>query len=858
MSSISLKTEIAAWLKDLPYWSQYAGDQILNNISVDKTLMDATYQFFLEDEGLTPATAIRPTIKLAVGNASALQLTPVKLAEVSNIAGVNALEPNQQMPFSGQLTIVYGNNGSGKSGYVRMLNNAFNGRGDKEILNNIFAQGVRLQPTCMFSFDEGGTTRSVAYPAEKMDTAFSRFSVFDAQCGRIHLEHENSLHFTPGGFDFFNQYTALLEQLKNKLNEDIKRNTVSNTYSQMFSKGGEIEILVSGLNAQTDLKKLNTLAVYGDTERKRYQLLAAEKNQLQALNIIKQIQEKEEALKQLSAFKENCKRYLSALTAPALEEVNKHLTDNAALQELAQKDGIESLSTFQIQSVGSPEWRQFIVAAQKYASLLNTGREEIALYPSKEDTCLFCHQTLSGKEADLIRSYWKMFKTETEDKLKATQTWLREKQTILEKFPVLIFDGSTALFKVLRGLNEAMADQWQQNVTALNNAIKQLKDNLSARAVTHTIAPLAFTTEILQKMEEVLNGQVEELKTKDPAVEIAKLDADMNTLNDKNILSSVIGPITTYREELKWLTKANKAISSLRTNGVTGKQGELFDKHVTGQYTKLFGDECKKLKVPGSIQITQRNIKGQTLRRLQILSTGVNKVLSEGEQRAACLADFLTEVQLNPSCCGVIFDDPVTSLDHERREHIAQRLVEEASKRQVIIFTHDIAFLHRLMAHAEKNNNPTYKVTTLRRFGGKIGIIEPDLPWVAQPTKKRIGYLKDKLVALQKIEKNGVQDEYNNAAKSWYGFLREGWERAVEERLFKGVVERFNPSVQTQRLKTLSIEPQHLLDIETGMTDSSRWVHDAAAGLNPTMPDTAQAAQDLSKIERFAADCPAT
>jgi len=31
--------------------------------------------------------------------------------------------------------------------------------------------------------------------------------------------------------------------------------------------------------------------------------------------------------------------------------------------------------------------------------------------------------------------------------------------------------------------------------------------------------------------------------------------------------------------------------------------------------------------------------------------------------------------------------------------------------------------------------------------------------------------------------------------------LREAWERAVEERLFKGVVERFSIGVQTLKLK---------------------------------------------------------
>jgi wobble nucleotide-excising tRNase len=55
-----------------------------------------------------------------------------------------------------------------------------------------------------------------------------------------------------------------------------------------------------------------------------------------------------------------------------------------------------------------------------------------------------------------------------------------------------------------------------------------------------------------------------------------------------------------------------------------------------------------------------------------------DKILSEGEQRAVALADFLTEVGLNPSSAGIVLDDPVTSQDHYRKDRIARRLVAEA------------------------------------------------------------------------------------------------------------------------------------------------------------------------------------
>ena len=108
---------------------------------------------------------------------------------------------------------------------------------------------------------------------------------------------------------------------------------------------------------------------------------------------------------------------------------------------------------------------------------------------------------------------------------------------------------------------------------------------------------------------------------------------------------------------------------------------------------------------------------------------------------------------------------------------------------------------------------------------------------------------------MKKIEREQSADEYFYAAKSWYNLLREAWERAVEERLFKGVVERFLLGVQTQKLKRVIVTNDLIAEIEKGMTDSSNWLHDAAAGLNPTPPNTTRAEGDLKFFEDFATKC---
>lgn len=101
----------------------------------------------------------------------------------------------------------------------------------------------------------------------------------------------------------------------------------------------------------------------------------------------------------------------------------------------------------------------------------------------------------------------------------------------------------------------------------------------------------------------------------------------------------------------------------------------------------------------------QRGMRVQKLKlsaSSQFAKVKLSDVLSEGEQRAIALAAFLAEIGVEPGKSGIIFDDPVSSLDHVRRERIADRLAREGKERQVIVFTHDLAFAWSLRESAER------------------------------------------------------------------------------------------------------------------------------------------------------------
>lgn len=177
-----------------------------------------------------------------------------------------------------------------------------------------------------------------------------------------------------------------------------------------------------------------------------------------------------------------------------------------------------------------------------------------------------------------------------------------------------------------------------------------------------------------------------------------------------------------------------------------------------------------------------------------------------------------------------MFDDPVSSLDYKWREGVARRLVQEASTRQVIVFTHDIVFLLLLKQLAEKEGVKQLD-QHVRQLSNGAGVSAEELPWVAMPVKKKIGYLKNEWQSAEKLFRNGNQAAYEKEATYLYGLLREGWERALEEVLLGGIVERFRPSVQTQHIGTIAdITAEDCRTVDGAMTKCSKWLpgHDQA------------------------------
>jgi len=98
----------------------------------------------------------------------------VRLESVGSLKGVNALAPKKPLEFSDQpLCVVFGNNGSGKSGYVRVLKQLCGCRGAVLPYGNVF-DDKPTEPSCEVRYTLDRASKSAICRLKSGAVAFSR------------------------------------------------------------------------------------------------------------------------------------------------------------------------------------------------------------------------------------------------------------------------------------------------------------------------------------------------------------------------------------------------------------------------------------------------------------------------------------------------------------------------------------------------------------------------------------------------------------------------------------------------------------------------------------------------------------
>lgn len=812
---VNLITEdILDWVETLPKWQQKLSYALVEKKKVTEEELEEIYEIFKVEMSLTEGDMSSYDIQEQTYDNE--DFHDIKWRSVGNIHGVNKLKTGPVLNVSNGLTVVYGENGSGKSGYTRLLNNAFISRGDQEILHDIYSDNPE-EVAADFQFSIDGTIEEYHFPEKKDAFPFKSIRNFDAKSASDDMNRESAIDFAPSELSFFDTLLTACEDIQRKLDEERNSKKIDNPTLKYFTNEGKALEQMTALSSKTNIDELKEMFAVTEDEKKQLEEVKIEKAGLIALDINRQISVIAQVLDTLNKATDKMNLFMQSISAENIEIYNEQIAFMKKSILLQKTDGLSIFENEGIESLGSPEWKQFISAAKKYYDAI-----------SQHDKCPLCGHKIDEK--DLIFKYWKYLESDVEKNLKFAKDTLKYTTDDLEKMDLSFLVGSSIQEQWLLDNFKTETEEISSSFTKADEIIKSLLESINGNV---SINPIEFPLPDIQGLMSKIVKKRDGLNQDSVNTRISECEKIEQEYIDKTKVIDLIPAITAYVEYLKWDSIAEK--SRIKTRGITTKQKELFEKYVTDDYLQAFEEECKKLNANFNVEIVSRGSSGKTLKKLQIRGTAPGKVLSEGEQRSISIANFLTEVRMDSRNVGIVLDDPVCSLDHKRRSLIVKRLLQEATVRQVVIFTHEITFFMELKTEANKSG-VIFEQETIRNFCNEPGDISPIIPWMGMTVKDRTGKLKKDLQGIVSLYNSGDTDSYYYKAKEWCELLRESWERAVEEILFNDAIQRYDPRVQTQRLKKAPFTQDLYTELENGMTECSAWCHDQARAINGNIP----------------------
>jgi ABC-type sulfate/molybdate transport systems ATPase subunit len=826
----------------------------LEMIASGDPLTEADYQTLLDhcmqDAGLVQMPEVpRPKLEFP----QSLSEGPVgrlRLERLFNLQNVNALPPGQELVFGEQLTLIYGENGSGKTGYARPLGCAAFARGDRDVLPNATEPpDPKLIPQADFEVSERGSKKIVRWTRGQRCNELSGFYVFDGASVSAHLTRSNAINFSPADLSLLTILVEVTDQVRFRFRLLLDQRDVSNSFSSLFSGMSTVVAQIQNLGADTDLKAMEKLSALSVDEEKRALELQGRIAQLSTHDIPKRIAALRQDASDLRSLLRSLGSCEHALGTNAVAETRTLIDGFEKARHDAQEFGVEQFNFAAFSQIGTEVWREFVAAAKSLADA-----ESKSGYPAAGNHCLLCRQPLSAEAVDLIRKLWDFLASDATTRLEAAQLARMRKVRDLENVTLSYFADDSASRRIL---NDAMPDlsaAVSQEIAGYSARRGELTSFLRATKLGELTALVCADRTKIAKVISQREGEADELEKEDVQKKIQGLEKELRELQHRRILAEHLPAIKTYVETKRWIAAGRQGMGS--THHVTTQYNKMFEEFVTSRYAELFQVNLGRLNPNLKVTPEMHGQKGEKVRQIVLNREAfpaqypVDRILSEGEKRAVALADFLTEAALDENCTGLILDDPVTSFDFSVREIVARQLAEMAKTRQVIVFTHDLAFLYHVKAQAHELSVGKVAHWIQRRADGPGLVFLDNSPVCEKDFKKPV-----KAREYYERAKKAPPTMQEELLKQGFGALRTTYEAFVMYTLFNEVVVRWNERVSLERLREVRVSVELLTHLADRHAALSRYFEghshsDDFAGQKPTVDTLAEEIRLFEDVQK--------
>ena len=750
--------------------------------------LDELYERYLSEKGLSHKL-IETVGELSLEETSIDDLGTLVLTKLSEVSGVNAIAGGQEIEFNPGLTVLFGENGAGKTGYARVLKRVAAVRGAEPILPDVNdVKGVTATPRARLDYSIEQVAQTLDWANEAGVHPFTHLSIFDSPAVMFHVDGDQTYLYTPSDLALFKHCADGITEICQRANADVTTKTPkANPFLAQFQRGTRVYRAIETLGAATDISELNALVVVSDTERKS---IPARRDRIIAL-------QPQATGAQISVARGRLRLYerlvelAQAVNRFSSQTYNATVTSAASAERDYQALQVRVLGDTEIDGETRESWYNFVEAGSRYGQYRH-GSD----YPQPGERCIYCHQSLNERAVALIAEYRSLLS----DNMRTTIEQAHETADSLSG-PLTNSD--------LHGLGEAIEAQQEiegpddaallaaeRLLTLTEPVVAQLVERKVVEWEPLLISSSPLLTASIQRVN-AARSLIEDLtaKQEERARRLAEETAELIDIESRLLLASQLELILDYVRDAKWALKLNQLVKKVQSiqKSLTEKAKQAGEQLLHTDFETRFEAERQALRAP-AVKLEFPGKHGEARRRKVVTTHKPSAVLSEGEQKVIALADFLAEAGLRTTPAPVIFDDPVNSLDYRRIHEVANRISLLAKERQVIVFTHNIWFATELLGRFERETDRCtyYSVTDESKKGVVVRGTHPRWDSVSK--------LKKKVDMMVRRASESSGDEREAFIEQAYRRMRSWCEVVVEQELLQGVAQRYQANVMLTKL----------------------------------------------------------